>query len=134
MGTRRKSRESALKILYAFEISNDPLEEVIQAFWESFEPDQEGREFADFLVRGTVQNLQEIDKAIIAVSIHWKLTRMACVDRNLLRMAAYELYHMKEVPKRVTLNEAIEIARIYGTEDSWAFINGILDRLAGDRG
>ena len=107
---------------------------MIQAFWESFEPEQEGREFADTLVRGTIQNLPELDKAITAVSIHWKLNRMGCVDRNLLRMATYELYYMKEVPKRVTLNEAIEIARIYGTEDSWAFINGILDRLAGDRG
>ncbi len=134
MGTRRKSRESALKILYAFELSGDPLPQVIQSFWESFEPDQEGREFTDQLVRGTVENMQELDKAITAVSIHWKLNRMACVDRNLLRMAAYELFHLKEVPKRVTLNEAIEIARIYGTEDSWAFINGILDRLAGERG
>jgi transcription antitermination protein NusB len=134
MGTRRKSRESALKILYAFELSGDPIDEVIEAFWESFEPDQEGREFADLLVLGTVEHIKELDQAITTVSIHWKLNRMACVDRNLLRMAAYELYHLKEVPKRVTLNEAIEIARIYGTEDSWAFINGILDRLAGERG
>ncbi|MBW1810737.1 MAG: transcription antitermination factor NusB [Deltaproteobacteria bacterium] len=131
MGVRRKARENALKMLFACEMGKHPVDWVIDNFWEYFESNSEGREFADLLVRGTVDHLKEIDKAIQSVSIHWKITRMASVDRNILRMAAFELFHVKEVPKRVTLNEAIEIAKRFGTEDSWAFINGILDKLAG---
>ena len=132
MGVRRRSRENALKMLYVREVGRHSVEEVIRTFWASFEPDGEGREFAEALVRGTVEHLEEIDRAIQDVSIHWKIGRMACVDRNILRMATFELVHVDEVPKRVTLNEAIEIAKRYGTEDSWAFINGVLDKLAGD--
>jgi N utilization substance protein B len=132
MGVRRRSRESALKMLYAHEVGKHSVEDVIGSFWELFEEPDESREFADSLVRGTVEHLKEIDAAIGEVSIHWKISRMACVDRNILRMAAFELFHVHEVPKRVTLNEAIEIAKRYGAEDSWAFINGILDKLAGE--
>jgi len=130
MGIRRKARESALKMLYACEVSRQPADWVMRHYWQHFEPRQEGREFAERLVRGTTEHLQELDQAIAEVSIHWKIGRMACVDRNLLRMAAYELFHVDDIPKRVTLNEAIEIAKRYGTEDSWAFINGVLDKLA----
>lgn len=132
MGVRRRSRESALKMLYACELSKQPVEDVIILFWQQFEAADDSREFADRLVRGTVGNLEALDRSIGEVSIHWKISRMACVDRNILRMAAYELFHVDEVPKRVTLNEAIEIAKRYGAEDSWAFINGILDKLAGE--
>ncbi|RME23847.1 MAG: transcription antitermination factor NusB [Deltaproteobacteria bacterium] len=130
MGVRRKARESALKMLFALDVNKDPVDHVIDDYWEQFEPSHEGRDFADKLVRGTVEHIEQLDRAISEVSIHWKLNRMTCVDRNLLRLAAYELFYMDEVPKRVTLNEAIEIAKKYGTEDSWAFINGVLDRLA----
>jgi N utilization substance protein B len=132
MGVRRRSRENALKMLYAREVGKHPVDEVIATFWELFEDPDDSREFADQLVRGTVAHLEEIDRAIGEVSIHWKISRMAHVDRNILRMAAFELLHVDEVPKRVTLNEAIEIAKRYGAEDSWAFINGILDKLAGE--
>lgn len=132
MGIRRRSRENALKILYAREVGSHPVEQAIGDFWESFEPEADGREFTEVLVRGTVAHLDELDQAIQDVSIHWKISRMACVDRNILRMAAFELFHVDEVPKRVTLNEAIEIAKRYGAEDSWAFINGVLDKLAGE--
>jgi N utilization substance protein B len=132
MGVRRRSRENALKMLYAREVGKHPVEEVVSTYWELFEAPDESREFADRLVRGTVAHLEEIDRAIGEVSIHWRISRMACVDRNILRMATFELLHVDEVPKRVTLNEAIEIAKRYGAEDSWAFINGILDRLAGE--
>ncbi len=131
MGVRRKARENALKMLFACEMGKHPVDWVIDNFWEYFESVHEGREFTDLLVRGTVKHMAEIDKAIQSVSIHWKINRMASVDRNILRMAAFELFHVQEVPKRVTLNEAIEIAKRFGTEDSWAFINGILDKLAG---
>ena len=119
-------------MLYAREVGKHPVEYVIGAFWEYFEDADDSREFADRLVRGTMKNLEAIDRSIGDVSIHWKISRMACVDRNILRMAAFELLHVDEVPKRVTLNEAIEIAKRYGAEDSWAFINGILDKLAGE--
>ncbi len=121
-----------MKMLFACELGNQPVQKAIDDYWDLFEPDSEGREFSDFLVRGTMKNLAAIDDAIKSVSIHWKISRMACVDRNLLRLAAFELFHMDEIPKRVTLNEAIEIAKSYGAEDSWAFINGILDKLAGE--
>lgn len=130
MGIRRKARESALKMLFACEMSGQPVDWVMRHFWRHFEPREAGREFAELLVRGTREHLQELDQAIAEVSIHWKLGRMAGVDRNLLRMAAFELFHLDDIPKRVTLNEAIEIAKRYGSEDSWAFINGVLDKLA----
>jgi transcription antitermination factor NusB len=132
MGIRRKARENALKILYAYEVGDHTMEEAIRHFWEDFEPSEEGREFTEMIVRGTLAHLSEIDTVIQRVSIHWKISRMACIDRNILRMAAYEIFHVDEIPKRVTLNEAIEIAKRYGTEDSWAFINGILDKLASE--
>lgn len=130
MGVRRKARESALKLLYAWEMSKNPVEQVIDYFWRYFEPQQEGRDFAEQIFRGTVAHIEELDQAIQQASAHWKLNRMAALDRNLLRLATYELYYLDDVPKRVTLNEAIEIAKRFGTEDSWAFINGVLDKLA----
>jgi transcription antitermination protein NusB len=133
MGIRRRARESALKMLYACEVGGEPVDWVIGRYWEDFEPLQEGREFADRLVRGTMANIERIDEAIKSISIHWRISRMACVDRNILRMAAYEIFFVKDIPRRVTLNEAIEIAKRYGTEDSRAFINGVLDKL-GDEG
>ncbi len=117
-------------MLYARELGRHAADDVIALHWELYEEPGEGRDFADRLVRGTVAEVDALDAAIQAVSTHWKISRMACVDRNILRMAAYELYHVPEVPKRVTMNEAIEIAKRYGAEDSWAFINGILDKLA----
>lgn len=131
MGLRRRARENALKMLYAREVGKHAdVEEVVRLHWEFFQESDDGREFADLLVRGAVEHLEDIDRAIQDVSTHWKIHRMACVDRNILRMAAFELFHVAEVPKRVTLNEAIEIAKRYGSEESWAFINGILDKLA----
>jgi len=132
MGIRRRARESALKMLYACEVSGQPADWVIGRYWEDFEPQQEGREFADRLVRGTIANVERIDKAIKSVSIHWRISRMACIDRNILRMAAYEIFFLEDIPRRVTLNEAIEIAKTFGTEDSRAFINGVLDKLSGE--
>lgn len=132
MGTRRKAREDTLKILYAWEIGRHSIPDCISYYWKTFEPCEEGRSFAESLVCGTIDHLEEIDRAIQSVSIHWRINRMAAVDRNILRMATYELFHVDDVPKRVTLNEAIEIAKRYGTEESWAFINGILDKLSGE--
>jgi N utilization substance protein B len=130
MGARRRSRESALKILFAREVSRLPVDEVIELHWQNMEDLHEGAAYAEQLARGTAAELEELDRRIQDVSTHWKISRMASVDRNILRLAAYELLHVQDVPKRVALNEAIEIAKRFGAEDSWAFINGILDKLA----
>jgi N utilization substance protein B len=143
MGPRRKAREVALQILYQIDAQGGelPAERALGLFIEHFskapqaegeEPedtlDEASRTFAAELVRGVREKLDELDAAISAVSRNWRLERMARVDRNLLRMAVYELKHSKDVPAKVVLNEAIEIAKRYGTSESAAFVNGILDR------
>ncbi len=132
MGTRRRARENALKVLYSRDVGKHSAQQALELFWECFEEPDDGREFTDMLVLGADEHMEELDQAIQGVSTHWKIPRMAYVDRNILRMAAFELFHVQEVPKRVTLNEAIEIAKRFGADDSWAFINGILDKLAQD--
>lgn len=120
-------------MLYACEVGGQPADWVIGRFWADFEPGQQGRDFADRLVKGTIEHIEQIDQAIKSISIHWRISRMACVDRNILRMAAYEILFVDDIPRRVTLNEAIEIAKSYGSGDSGAFINGVLDKLAGGK-
>jgi len=119
-------------VLFAREVSRLPIGEVLELHWLYLEERHEGAEYAEQLARGAAERIEELDKRIQGVSTHWKISRMACVDRNILRLAAWELFHAPDVPKRVALNEAIEIAKRYGAEDSWAFINGILDKLAED--
>jgi N utilization substance protein B len=147
MGTRRKGRELALQILYQLDVQ-DRLsdEQALALFWQNFartaeegapaseELDGEDREFANQLVRGVRQHLDELDAAISRASRNWRLERMARVDRNLLRLAVFELKHAKDVPPKVAINEAIEIAKRYGTAESPAFVNGILDRCLEDLG
>lgn len=129
MGSRRKARECALQILYQMDVSGHSTDEALGTFWQNFEHSADVAEFAALLVRGVSAHREEIDRLIQESSKNWKLDRMARVDRNVLRLAVYELIHMPEVPKKVTLNEAIEIGKRYGTEDSSAFINGILDHI-----
>ena len=137
MGNRRKARECALQLLYDLEFNNsddrEP-EKAVDDYWDSF-PDAHSagddvREFAEALVSGVRGNTAEIDQLIQAASTNWKLERMALVDRNILRLATYELRHLEEIPRKVSLNEAIEIAKRYGSEDSSSFINGILDKIS----
>jgi N utilization substance protein B len=109
-------------------------EATIRAFWREFEADPEGRAYADSLVRGVAGNLERVDELIRTSSTNWRLERMARVDRNLLRMAAYELLEQKSVPRAVILDEAIELAKLFGSEDSGAFVNGVLDRIAEEVG
>ena len=134
MGSRRKARECALQLLYQGEFS--PSAGGGNGRWISFEedstmPSTEIRTFAEELVQGVLANEAAIDERIRSVSTNWKLERMALVDRNILRIAAYELMYRTEIPRKVSLNEAIEIAKRFGTEDSSSFINGILDKIAG---
>jgi N utilization substance protein B len=90
--------------------------------------------FVERLVKGTMDHLTSLDELIARCSLNWKVPRMGIVDRNILRLSAYELAFENDVPSRVTLNEAIELAKRYGTEDSGAFVNGILDRIAQELG
>ena len=130
MGKRRKAREVALQFLYALDVNaaRDPGPHE-EEFWERHPVDGQTRAFADALVRGSKQHQEEIDQVIAQCVEHWGLDRMAVVDRNILRMAVYELLWQSDVPPKVAINEAIEIAKKFGTRESSRFINGVLDRI-----
>ncbi|APR99528.1 transcription antitermination factor NusB [Pajaroellobacter abortibovis] len=130
MGARHSGRQAALQILFQIDASELNLEQVISLFWHHFESDPEGRSYAEQAVRGTQQALQEIDQIIQEASIHWKVVRMGRVDRNILRLGTWELMYSTQVPHAVVLNEAIELAKTFGTEESGAFVNGVLNQIA----
>lgn len=134
MGTRRKGREAALQILYQIDMAGVSAEQAIRDYWLLLAPSREGEDFANLLVRGYCSEAESIDEVIRGVSQHWRFERMIRVDRNILRLSVYELKHVDDVPRRVTLNEAIELAKKYGTESSPGFVNGVLDRIANDLG
>ena len=130
MGKRRKTREVALQFLYQLDLQgeDDPtLHE--DEFWARHPVDSETHTFGDALVRGTKANQTKIDQVISQFAEHWDLERMAVVDRNILRLAVYELLWTADVPPKVAINEAIEIAKKFGTKESSRFINGVLDRI-----
>jgi transcription antitermination protein NusB len=146
MGTRRRAREFALQMLYQLDVQDQLSDEqAIGMFWRNFAATAEAegamaadlgdiQPFAEKLVRGVREHLTELDAQIQGASKNWRLERMARVDRNLLRMALYELKHVDDVPAKVAINEAIEIAKRYGTNESSAFVNGILDRCREELG
>jgi N utilization substance protein B len=128
---RRKAREFALQLLFQLDIRKEkPTATLFKRFWTEYEPDDEVRAFTEEIVKGTFKHLRTIDGKILASAKNWSLDRMASVDRNVLRMAAYEILHRIDIPLSVTINEAIELAKKYGTDDSGAFVNGILDNVA----
>lgn len=130
MGHRRKARELAVQILYQMEMKGAEPREVLGLFWKGQEANEESVKFSTDLVEGIYRNRVEIDQLIERHSLHWKMVRMTVVDRNILRLGVYELLYLHDVPTSVALNEAIEIAKKFGTEDSGSFINGILDNVA----
>jgi N utilization substance protein B len=131
VGRRRKARETALQFLYQLDVRDrdDPTAQAVE-FWSRHPVDPEARAFAEELVVGTKQNQDKIDGLIAQAAEHWDLERMSAVDRNILRAAVYELLWHPEVPPKVAINEAIEIAKKFGTQESSRFINGVLDRIA----
>ncbi len=135
-GNRRRSRQVALQVLYQDEFHDgEGLRFAERHFWEDPEmapSKDEIRDFAVFLIEGVRRHRGAIDERISGVARNWKIERMSRVDRNILRIATFELLHAEDVPPKVSLNEAIEIAKVYGTEDSGAFINGVLDRISRD--
>ena len=133
MRKRTKARESALKILYAIDITGDEPKKCIDAYWQdNEEKDLEVKTFANALVLGAVNKGKEIDKVISERATNWQLDRMAVIDRNILRFAAYELLFADEIPPKVTINEAIDIAKRYGDSESGKFVNGVLDKINKD--
>jgi N utilization substance protein B len=130
MGRRRQARELALQLLYELDVrgEGDP-GPVIDAFWQRHRASDEVRAFADALVRGVKAQQPKIDELIGRFAEHWELDRMAVVDRNVLRAGIWELLWGVDVPPIVAINEALEIARRFSTEESTRFINGLLDRV-----
>jgi len=126
---RRRAREVALQVLYQLDIHRGETSEVLDLYWDHFEPSPRSREFCQRLVEGVCRHQNQIDALIEENSENWALKRMAVVDRNILRLATFELLKCPDIPFKATLNEAVELAKKFGTDDSGAFINGILDRI-----
>lgn len=129
LSIRRRGRELALQVLYQIDVTSRDVAEALKLFWENFATNEEARSFCERLVRGVVEHRDEIDGLIERYAQHWKVSRMTRTDRNILRMAAYELAYCPDIPPKVTINEAVEIGKRFGSEDSGAFINGILDQI-----
>lgn len=129
MSVRRRAREIALQVLYQLDLGQGDTRDVFDLYWENFQPSQKAREFCQRLIEGVRRSLEQIDPLIEENSENWTLKRMAVVDRNILRLATFELLHCPDIPFKVTLNEAIELGKKFGADDSSAFINGILDKI-----
>ncbi len=129
MGKRRRSREFALQVLYQLEIMKQDGRKAMTQWREHFSSSEGKDEFAEQIVLGVLEHVRKIDRLIEHYSENWRLERMNIVDRNILRMATFELLYCNEIPPKVTLNEAIDLGKRYGSEDSGSFINGILDRI-----
>jgi len=121
-------------MLFQLEAQSASPDDTIRLFWRQFEGDAEGKSYADTIVRGVAATRDALDETLRKASTHWRLERMSRVDRNLLRLGAWELGHSLEVPRAVVLDEAVELAKSYGTEESPSFVNGVLNRVADDLG
>ena len=129
MRGRSQSREYALQMLYQFDLRHADHQQILAEFWQENQAPDEIKSFANQLFTGTAQHLAELDPLIAAYANNWDLKRMAVIDRNILRLGAFELLHAADVPPKVCLNEAIELAKRYGDAESSKFINGILDTI-----
>ena len=134
MGSRRKARECALQMLFAADVAEMPADEVVRSYWAELgeaDLDDTAREFATRLAAQTLSNLELLDERIRSRAEHWRISRMAVVDRNILRLAVYEFLY-EPTPRTVAINEALEIARRFSTYEATQFINGILDAIKRD--
>ncbi len=133
MGKRRKAREAALEALYCYEIRGDtPIEEIFPFCEERHELGNSAREFALSLLKSTIENMQAIDKEIACHIKNWDIKRLALIDKNILRLGLAELLYFPDIPRKVTIDEAIELAKSYGSSESGRFVNGVLDALSKD--
>jgi transcription antitermination factor NusB len=131
MRKRTKAREYALKILYQMEMTKDDYKTAVKSFWEREEAERDGsvKEFAGQLVKGVTENMKDIDANITKYATNWQISRMAVIDRNIIRMAAFEMLYLDDMPPKVSINEAVDIAKKYGDKDSGKFVNGVLDKI-----
>ena len=128
---RRRAREYALQLLFQLELAGSELNnDILQEFWEGNDEDRATKEFTYNIVKNTRENIEAIDEAIKKAAAHWAVDRMAAIDRNIIRATTYEMLYRTDIPPQVAINEALEIAKKYSTEDSAPFINGILDKIA----
>jgi N utilization substance protein B len=129
MGRRRQARELAMQALYFLDARAGDPEEALALFHRNFTPPRKARVFMDQLVQGVATRRAAIDDIIEQYSENWKVFRMPRVDRNVIRMAVFEMFWQADIPSSVSINEAIDLGKKYGTDESGAFINGILDRI-----
>ena len=131
MGIRHQGRELALQALYRMDICGGASNEDLVTLFENLKPDDSVRRFAIKLIDGVAGEIPSLDKLISNALQHWSIGRLSRVDHNILRLAIFELQHMDDIPARVTIDEAIELAKAYGDQDSGRFVNGVLDEIAG---
>lgn len=129
MGIRRKSRELAMQALFYMDIHQNSSQELLERFCEYFSPPEKTRPFFFKLVNGVLATRTEIDALIERYSENWELSRMSFVDRNVIRIAVYEMLYCSDIPPKVSINEAVDVGKKFGTEESGAFINGIIDSI-----
>ncbi len=132
MGTRRKARELAMQALFYMDIQNNASVEMLAHFCENFQPSEKLQLFFLKLVNGVLETKGELDALIERFSKNWDISRMSCVDRNVMRIAVFELLYCADIPPKVSINEAIDVGKKFGTEESGAFINGIMDSIRGE--
>lgn len=133
MGSRRSARIIALQALYQIDISDKTIGEVLDFDWLEKEADNLSLEFAGRLIEGTIKERDFIDTAITRQLEHWDLKRLSYVDRAILRFSTFSLFFQRDVPDTVIINEAIDLAKIFGTDDSYRFVNGVLDGIRKDK-
>ena len=129
MRKRSKSRELALQVLYMIDVTKQTSNEIFGIFWQEHPEEDSIKSFTEELVNGTMTNIERIDSLISKYASNWEIKRMAAIDRNIMRMATLELLFKDDIPPKVTINEAVELAKRYGDVDSGKFVNGILDKI-----
>jgi len=135
MRKRTYARELALQMLYQIDITEDKPDKVLNNFWQGQEapPAQQVRDFSAEIVKGVIHNLAAIDSRISEYATNWQLKRMAVVDRNILRLSCYELLFREDIPPKVSINEAVELAKKYSGQEAGKFVNGVLDRIKAEK-
>ena len=129
MGRRRKAREETLCILFRLEFENKQIAKTLNQYWENKKTSEEIKDYSTWLVNGIISDQAKIDNIIQQISEHWRISRMALVDRNILRMAVFELLYEENIAPAIIINEAIEIAKKYSGDEAATFVNGILDAI-----
>jgi len=129
LGSRRSARIIALQALYQIDICNRPVEEVLSFDWLDKQYNEDAIAFSRELVKGTIEHLGFVDEKIRNQLEHWDLERLSYIDRSILRFSTYSIYFQDDVPDTVVINEAVELAKIFGTDDSYRFVNGVLDGI-----